>query len=163
MATPAIVPLEDIVLSSNTTTISISSIPNIYRDIIISLTWRNSGNSSAVRVRLNDSTGSHDWATFYSNMNNSTGGWNGDESSSRAFGVAAGPTTNWQTGTITVYDYSNTNRHTLLIARHADASGDNSYVGGRWESGAAVNKITIFDVLGQTIQAGSRIQVWGRK
>lgn len=162
MPTPAIVPLEDVILSAATTSINISSIPNTYKDIIISLTWRNSGNGSAVRVRLNSSTGSHDWATFYGNMNASFGGWNGDENSSRAFGVAAGPTTEWQTGTITVYDYANPNRHTLLMARHADASGDSSWVGGRWESNAAVNTITIFDVLGQTIQSGARLQVWGR-
>lgn len=162
MATPAIVPLEDVILSAATGTINISSIPNTYKDIIISLTWQHSGNSSALRIRFNDSTGSHDWATFYGNVSGSAGGWNGDESSSRAFGVNVGPTTNWQTGTITVYDYANSNRHTLLMARNADANGDSSWVGGRWETNTAVNKITIFDCCGQTIQAGARLQVWGR-
>ena len=162
MPTPAIVPLEDITLQSSTGTINISNIPNTYRDIIISLTWQHSGTGSAVRIRFNDSTASHDWAAMYGNVNNSAGGWNGDETSSRMSGVNVGPTSNWSTNTTTVYDYSNANRHTLLISRNADPNGDTSYVGGRWESNAVVNKITLFDCCGQVINAGARLQIWGR-
>ena len=162
VSTPAITGLADLTLSSNTSSINLTGFSSAYRDLIISLTWQNSGSSSAIRVRFNDSTASYDFATIFTNHTPTTSGFNADESSTRAFGVATGPTTLWQTGILKIYDYANSNRNKYMITRHSDANGDVALVGTRWESTAPITKVSIYDVLGQTIQAGARLRVWGR-
>lgn len=165
MSTPAITGLADLTLSANTSSINLTGFSSSYRDLIISLTWQNSGNSSAIRVRFNntnDSNGVYDFATIFTNFTPTTSGFNADETSTRAFGVAAGPTNLWQTGVIKLYNYANSSRHKYMITRHSDANGDVALVGSRWESTAPITTILIYDVLGQTIQAGARLRVWGR-
>lgn len=158
----AITGLTDLTLGSNTTTINLTNFSSSYKDLIISLTWQNSGNASAIRVRFNDSVASYDFATIVTNHTPTTTGFNADENSTRAFGVQTGPTNLWQTGILKIYDYANPNRHKFMLTRHSDANGDVALVGTRWQVTSPITKVTIFDVLGQTMQAGARLRVWGR-
>ncbi len=58
-------------------------------------------------------------------------------------------------------DYSATDKHKTVLTRYGSAATDIQATASRWESTAAVNSVTIFDVLGQTYQVGSTFSLYG--
>jgi hypothetical protein len=160
MPTPTYTPLANVTLASATSSLSFSSIPATYRDLIlIGNVQAQSDSFLQYRLRVNGDTGAN-----YNNvrMENSGGSTlssadsNATEMtffSTSTSGVFSAMITNFM-------DYSATNKHKTLIAR---SSGPQNTVGAqasRWANTAVITSITILTPSGQ-FTVGSSWSLYG--
>ena len=162
MATPTYVPLATITLASTDSSITFSSIPATYRDLIVVCNFQNSGIGSASRLRLNGDTGTNYtgvWMVGYGSTAGSSS--EASETSARIFGAALGPANTFSNvGIIQVMDYS-ADKHKTVLTRYGSAGTDSQATASRWSNTAAVTAVTIYDVLGQTYSVGSTFSIYG--
>lgn len=153
------------VLSSPTSTLTFSSLPSTYRDLI--LVARYSGattGSNGVGFRFNGDTGSN----YFTNWLVGNGGTPSAFASSGSLFQ-----TNWSLNVqsafnfnsiIQIFDYSQTNKHKFVIYRQnvADSGGgDSTLVGGRWISQNAITSITFFSTNSVNFPVGSAFSLYG--
>jgi hypothetical protein len=162
MPNPTHIALATHTLTSTTTTITFSNIPSTYRDLVIVANFRMSGIGSATRLRFNSNSDSNAYTSLHMASNGSAINAYLDPSTSmRVFGQAAGPTTNWQVGIIEIFDYSQTNKNTMVLGRYSGGDNDVAAFVGRWINNSLVTSVTLFDVLGQSYQIGDTFSLYG--
>lgn len=145
------------VLGSTTTTVTFSSIPATYRDLILVAEVLGSGGNAGTRIQFNGDTGSN-----YPQVEMSG---NGTTASSGAPTLAY---INGQTGTTTargltilqVMDYSATDKHKTSLSRYGRADSATAAGASRWANTAAINQITIFAPV-NTYAIGSTFYLYG--
>ena len=151
------------VSGSSTTTITFSSIPSTYTDLILVL---NAATGSSVRdaiVRFNSDSG-----TNYSNTDlkgsGSTATSTRDSNSNAAyFGWATAITTSFESINIMhIQNYSNTTTYKTALARGNTASRYVSTTVNLWRSTSAINTITCI-ANGDNFAAGSTLSLYGIK
>jgi hypothetical protein len=131
-------------INTPTATISFTSIPSTYTDLILivgSLLQVNSGNG--VRIRFNNDTGTNYSVTQI--LGNGTSVTSARESNSSS-GYAGGATysnTNPGTAIAHIMDYANTNTYKTILNRGSQAGSDVVLQAGLWRSTAAINGITL--------------------
>lgn len=158
------IPLATLTLTSVDSSITFASIPNTYRDLVIVCNFQMSGTASATRLQMNGWTGPN-----YSGMSmvgNGTGsGTAGPESgqtSARIFGASLGPSNSFNNvGIIQIMDYSATDKNKTVLTRYGSSTTDIQAQVSRLELNAAINSVTVFDILGQTYQVGSTFSLYG--
>jgi hypothetical protein len=159
----AMVSLATITLGSAQSTITFGSIPTSgYRDLQVVVSFAMSGTGSASRLRFNGDTGANYNGVWMGGQGSAAA--SGSESGatgSRIIGYSVGPTTGQQTFTMSVMDYSATDKHKTAISRFSDAGGDVQATATRWASTSAITSLTIYDVLGQNFTAGSVFSLYG--
>ena len=160
MPTPTYTALANITLGSSASTITFSSIPATYRDLI--LVANTSVSASSSRVTLNGDTGSN-----YSTVIMRGGAGTTVSSTSFTFtgiypstqvGEPAGTRSAW---TIQFMDYSATDKHKTALTRFGNPDPTNGHTqaqANRWANTAAVTSITILDA---TYSAGSTFALYG--
>jgi hypothetical protein len=145
MPTPTYTPLANITLGSSATSISFSSIPATYRDLVLVVNGSFTANTG-VSVRFNSDTGSN-----YSNLIM----WNDASSAVSQQEVATVFYGNW-TGTLSgtryaavfqVMDYSATDKHKTALWRTNYTSSNSVQTveaySGRWANTAALTALTL--------------------
>lgn len=156
------VALGTLTLSSGQSSVTFSSIPATYRDLQIVVSFAMSGTGSASRLRFNGDTGANYSGVWMGGQGSSTAsGSESNATGSRVIGYSVGPTTGQQTFTLSVMDYSATDKHKSALSRYSDAGGDVQATATRWASNAAVTSVTIYDVLGQSFVTGSVFSIYG--
>jgi hypothetical protein len=139
-------PIATQTLGSATTSITFSSIPSTYTDLVIvigSLGMNSAG--SAGRMRFNGDTGSN-----YSNTtvwgNGSAAGSNRENSvtSMRIYGVQTGPAANLNNDNVIlqIQNYSNSTTFKTALIRDS-LTTETSAIVGLWRSTSAINSINI--------------------
>lgn len=163
MPTNTYTPLATLTLTGGDSSITFASIPDTYRDLIIVCNFQNSGTSSASRFQLNGDTGARYSGVWMAGAGGPAGaGSESGATAARIFGAVNGPSNTFNNlGIIHLLDYSATDKQKVALTRYGSASTDIQATASRWESTAAVNSVTIFDVLGQTYQAGSTFSLYG--
>lgn len=153
-------------------TLTFSSIPATYRDLVLVANFQMSGTNSATRLRLNGDTGANYSGVWMVGITNTVGGLNPGghsssetgESGARVFGAANGPVNLFTNiGMIYIMDYSATDKHKTILSRYGSASTnrDVQATASRWANTNAVTSITLYDVSSQTYQAGSTFTLFG--
>jgi len=145
MPTPTYTPLATITLTSAASSISFSSIPATYRDLIVVASNLNvvSG-TSGLRIRFNSDTvstyetvhmaGSGTAAASFT----SGGGGFGQLQGASGIGISTNNIT-----IVNIMDYSTTNKHKSWLTRTNQANDNVEASAGRWPSTAAINNCTI--------------------
>jgi hypothetical protein len=157
MPQPTYVPMATITLGSSASSISFSSIPATYRDVIVVFNGITSATSTDILWRVNDDTGSN-----YSRV--------------QAVGVSSGPISNAQssatsgfvggtflerTVAITQFmDYSATDKHKTSLSRCDSPTTQVHMSASRWANTAAITKIT-FILSGGNFATGSTFALYG--
>jgi hypothetical protein len=153
MPIPTYTPLANVTLSSAAATLTFGSIPATYRDLVIVVT--NASTTSEIRMTINnDSTTNY----FFQIVRADSGGIVATNSSLGSFAI----TENGGFGTMTIMDYSATNKHkTMLRGRNMRANSDRTdLAANRWGSTAAIT--TLRFALGTgNIPAGSTFTLYG--
>jgi hypothetical protein len=154
MPTQTYTPIARQVLATGTTTVTFSSIPSTYTDLVLII---NAGTNVGYSVRLNGDSGSnYSFTRLYgdgasavsdrgSNTNNITSGWGGG--TNNLF-------------TVQIMNYSNTNTNKTALTR----INDNSYtvaIAGLWRNTAAVNEVSIIGTANYAV--GSTFTLYGIK
>jgi hypothetical protein len=155
MPTPTYTPLATVTLGASASSVTFSSIPATYRDLILVASGTATSNG-ALLLRYNGDTGSN-----YSRV-----GMAGNGSSAASFSgtdTSVGLTL-WQTTQgnikIQVMDYSATDKHTTGLSNGGLAGAEAVAIAHRWANTAAVTSITILHNSFQ-MAAGTTLSLYG--
>jgi hypothetical protein len=159
MPTPTYDLIASNVVSSAVASVTFSSIPSTYRDLVIVMNPLVSTAGNGLLMRFNSDSGGN-----YQNLI-----MRGNGSATSAFGytnqtsvfITFGAVDN--VGTITtasIFDYNQTDKHKSVLARHNSVTSVVEQIGARWANTAAINNISIIGN-GVNITAGSSFYLYG--
>jgi hypothetical protein len=156
-------------LGSSTQTVTLSSIPATYTDLVLVCSIKGDAASMSVVFRVNGDSGSNYSATYLEGTGSSA-------SSARVSSQTQIPlsasisynSTNFGTQIIQAINYSNTTTNKTFIQRFNSASGG-SFPGtgtsvGLWRSTSAINQLDLISTAsGQNFVSGSTFTLYGIK
>lgn len=158
----AMVALANITFANNATSVTFASIPATYRDLYLVGSFAMSGGGSASRLRFNgDTAGNYSGAWMGGQGSTAASSSESGATGSRVIGYSVGPTTGMQNFTLSVMDYSATDKHKTALSRFSDAGGDVQATATRWASTTAITSLTIYDVLGTSFITGTTWALYG--
>lgn len=156
MALQSTTALSAITLQSSSSTVTFSSIPATYRDLILVIDGTvSAGGGEVVRVNFNGDTVSGNYPTTYMDGNGSTASSGSDN---RRVGLIYPSRTNM---VIQFQDYSTTDKRKPWISRVSGAGNVVFAASGRWVTiSPAINTISIFTDA-NAFAAGSTFSLFG--
>jgi len=161
MPTPTYTPLATVTLASSASSVTFSSIPATYRDLILTVAGTNSANAF-ITLQFNGDTGSNYSMVF---MQGSGSGATSTSSSGVEIITSQNNVgTALKTGLIQIMDYSATDKHKTVLAR---TDGENSgtrltaALAARWANTAAITSIRVYDGNGSNYLTGSTFNLYG--
>ena len=142
MPTPTYTALANITLGSSASSVSFSSIPASFRDLVVVFAGTRTGNNN-VNVRFNGDTGSnytYVGASTYLDTSDSSG-----TTSTQIISTLGGLQTGTQLNVIFQFlDYSATDKHKQTLSRFSQTGSETVMMAGRWANTAAITSIQVF-------------------
>lgn len=159
-------------LSSLSSTVTFSSIPQTYQHLELRVTARtnaNIQNSTQIRLRMNGDTGSnYAYHDLYGNGSSAVSNSAATQPEIRLNGFGdTSVTNNWGVGIVNILDYKNTNKN--KVTRLLAGTANNSYYNriylssGVWINTAAITSLTLNELNGYGWTSGSRFSLYGIK
>jgi hypothetical protein len=160
MPTPTYTALANITLGSSSSSLTFSSIPNTYRDLVLAINLVGSG-GSGFYIQFNTDTGNN-YNYNYALGNGSTP--SADVQSNIDSIRMGNLTTDVGTHLVNIMDYSATDKHKTVLVRSGAASGTGTVgtwmIANRWASTSAITSIKVFP-LGATMNSGATLSLYG--
>lgn len=162
MPTQTYIPLANLTLSTTATTITLSSISQSYRDLVLNVSSSASGSAHRALIRFNGDTASN-----YSYVSISNSGVSALSSSGSGSAIYFSyDNTNSavkEHGALEILDYSATDKHKPVLSRGNidNSSAFVTAIASRWANTSAITSITISNNTGQTFDAGSIFTLFG--
>jgi hypothetical protein len=153
MPTPTYTPLATVTLGSSAASVTFSSIPATYRDLILIFEGTQSA-AADLTFTLNGDTSNRTGVVMFGN-----GGSTG--SGTRTAGEVAYISTGRGNAIIQVMDYSATDKHKTILSRSNAPQDAVVAYASRWASTAAVTSFAIVATGGRTIGSGSNLSLYG--
>ena len=150
-------------LATASSTVTFSSIPGGYKDLVLVVNAATTSNYSGASFRLNGDTG-----TNYSAVRASGDGSSASSTSASASAAgyltfnAAAPTTEANNIVAEFLDFSATNKHKTVLVRSGSTSGAApgvEMIANRWANTAAITTLLVFT--GSSFAAGSTFRLLG--
>lgn len=159
MPTPTYIPLANITLGSSASSVTFSSIPSTYRDLVVVMSVQQN-TTSARQVWIRPNGDSSNASLVY--MDGGSGGpASGTSSNLTAFYVDTGVAANTVTTSITnIMDYSATDKHKTFLTRAGTPNPVSAYA-SRWASTSAITSLLFYIGAGGDYQAGSTFALYG--
>jgi hypothetical protein len=161
MPTPTYTPLANLTLGAAASSVTFSSIPATYRDLICVVVPKSSTTGDTLLMRFNGDQNNH-YSNQFMRGNGSTASAVSNTTST-GFGLCSTALNRNTTGLQTIsniMDYSVNNKHKTAITRASNGSTGVDAIVGRWPNTAIVTSITILPTTG-TITAGSTFALYG--
>lgn len=146
-------------LGSNQSSVTLSSIPSNYTDLVIVFNGQTSSATYDVWIQVNGDTGTNYSSTQLYGTGSAAGSI---RYSTQSHGTTWNTSTSNQTAIININDYSNTTTYKTLLCRGGNPS--NGYVNADvilWRSTAAINSVTIYLSGAGTFSSGSTFKLYG--
>ena len=160
MPTPTYTPLANITLGSAATTVTMSSISQLYRDLVIVAKPILTIPGNSLQMRFNsDSGNNYSYVAAYGNSGG-TGSYAESSVNLIYLGFASGVTDSF-VSVSSVNDYSATDNHKPVLTRANTASSGVDMLASRWASTSAISSITFINSSGSTFAAGSTFALYG--
>ena len=121
-------------------TVSFTSIPSTYTDLIIVATGTGSASTTSFEMRFNNDTGSNYSRTYM--LGNGTGASSGRDPNGVSINLGVAEANN--NAIIHIMNYSNTTTYKTAIERINAISSFTAAVVGLWRNTAAINRIDLF-------------------
>jgi hypothetical protein len=155
MPTPTYQPLATITLGASTTSVTFSSIPATYRDLILIFDGANTAGITDLYIRLNgDSTSGN-----YPGVRMSGDGSNPSSTTANTTAMRVGFISTGRTNAIIqIMDYSATDKHKTVLSRSNIPTSTVDANVGRWANTAAITSVNIF---GGTLASASTVSLYG--
>jgi hypothetical protein len=164
MATPTYTPIESKTLGSSASSVTFTSIPSTYTDLVLIVNGGTSSGSNSLYMRFNnDSTSIYSTTYMYGNGSSATPGrLTTRDAAAIGYFVAPG-TGNEFNSIVHIQNYANTNVYKTVLDRANSTSG--TYPGAEasvslWRSTAAINRIDVL-ISSNTINAGTTLTLYG--
>jgi hypothetical protein len=157
MPTPTYTPLATVTLGSTATSVTFSSIPATYRDLILVVNGKSgTGTETFLALRPNNDSGNARRVFMFSDGSSVSSGAFTD-----ALFIATLPTSgsNNITSITNIMDYSATDKHKTMLMR-ASTAVNISAQSLRWASTSAITSI-VLAVTTQSIGAGTTLSLYG--
>lgn len=137
-------PIATTTISSSTASVTFSSIPSTYTDlIIISGSLLQVSGSNGLRIRFNSDSGTnYSYVQLVGNGTTASSNRTSNDTSGYA-GGSAYSTTNPGTAICHILNYANTTTYKSFIERGAQAGNDTTITSSLWRSTTAINSITL--------------------
>jgi hypothetical protein len=141
--TPTYTALATVTLGTAAASVTFSSIPATYRDLILISFAKSVSSDSNIRARFNSDTGSN-----YSYVRMIGTGSAASSDSTTTTGLQVGRQTNtgesgFGMGIAHIMDYSATDKHKTVLVRSDNASAATVGLAGRWANTAAITSIVL--------------------
>jgi hypothetical protein len=155
MATPTYIPLATQTLSSTATSVTFSSIPATYRDLVLVLGSFQLPAATNIWCRVNgDGSSSYSYVYAFGTSSAATSSTNGF----LIGGLAQGASMN--TIITQFMDYSATDKHKTVLSRPTEDLQQAAMIAGRWPQNTAINSLTI-RVVANSMAIGSTLSLYG--
>lgn len=150
-------PIQTTTLGSNQATVTLSSIPSTYTDLILVIAGT-FATAESVCLRFNSDSGTNYSETFL--RGNGTSATSGRDSS-RSEMIIAYLGTGQSNSIIQINNYSNTTTYKTAIGRGNDAAAWVYANVGLWRSTAAISSISCLSVSGYQFTTGTTFTLYG--
>jgi hypothetical protein len=146
--------------ATNGTTLSWTSIPNTYTDLVLVGYVKNTtGNNYETFITYNGDTAGHYSQGFVINYNAALqAGQNLNINQLRPFKSG---NSQWSSNQMNIMDYSATNKFKTSIGRTGDGTFATMLINGMWRSTSAINRIDITAESGSSFVAGTKFDLYG--
>jgi hypothetical protein len=153
MPTPTYTPLATVTLGTAAASVTFSSIPATYRDLILVASLSSSTNDNNLAISLNSSTANFSRVIAY-------GSSAGIASGSFSDNVVGYVTTTLGSQKIDFMDYSATDKHKTILSRSDHQSFITMMTAARWASTSAITTIGL-SISSNNITTGSTFSLYG--
>lgn len=144
MPTPTYTALANITLSSSASSVTFSSIPGTYRDLVLVITAQRTGSPINMGLRFNGDTGSNYTGVYMTGTGSGTPPSGTLSSTNAQIDVYPyAPSTGFNNYIIHIMDYSATDKHKTFLRRTNEASLATEAAAHRWASTAAITSINL--------------------
>ena len=152
--------LDSQVLATSAASVTFSSIPGGYKDLVL-VVEASTSSSSHIQFRLNSDSGTnYNLVNMYGN-GSSAGSYASSNVSVGYFTTVALPSTGVKTIVNADFlDYSTTNKHKSVISRAGKSASGTDALANRWASTAAVNSLQVIASAG-SFEIGSTFRLLG--
>ena len=146
--------------ATNGTTLSWTSIPNTYTDLVLIAYVKNTaGNNYEAFITYNGDSGANYSQSFVLNYNAALqAGQNLNINQIRPIKSGAAQ---WSSNQINIMDYAATNKYKTSIGRTGDGTFATWLGNGMWMSTSAINRIDITAESGSSFVAGTKFDLYG--
>lgn len=153
-------PLGTITLASASSSVTFSSIPQNYGDLILKFKQFNSGDPVRAVVTFNGDTSSNYFLVYLDSPN--TSGVNSARTNmSLAYYNGGSDSNRPNASTLQIFDYSATDRYKTALLFGGNSNDRTSAYGERWNNTAAINNLTVAIDQGNDFLAGTTISLYG--
>ena len=156
-------PIATTTLGSAQATVTLSSIPSTYTDLvlIISTRFAGGGGASAILAQFNSDSGSNYSQTQLSANGSTASSFRGTSTTTAAFGIAPDTANEFATSIIQLQNYSNTTTYKTSLVRTNIASDRVRFIVNLWSSTSAINSIYLQNNGATNFVAGSTFTLYG--
>jgi hypothetical protein len=162
LPTPTYTPLANVTLGSSAASVTFSSIPATYRDLILVITAKKaSATSTNLATRLNGDTGSNYSQQFMTAIAGSTPSDAFTATSAQLDIYIGVPQDEYNNYIVQFMDYSATDKHKTILRRTNQASAMTEAAAHRWANTAAINTILLYLNASVSFAAGSTFNLYG--
>jgi hypothetical protein len=151
-------------LGSAQSSVTFSSIPATFTDLVLVLSLTNNSGvtAPAVYVRVNGDTGSNYSTTMVYGTGSAAGSGRGSNNTYALINwLGGGSNSIIVNGIVNFLDYSNTTTFKTLIHRYNNSSAEVDAGVSLWRSTSAINSITVLDTTTRDFVSGSTFKLYG--
>ena len=159
MPTPTYTPIASTTLSSATQTVTFSSIPATYRDLIVIVDCSATANTGVNGIRLNGDSGAN--YSQVAMLGNGSSALSYTSSGNTSIFTETQTSTNRTNTIINIMDYSATNKHKSLLIRGNNSATGTDAVAARWANTAAVTSLEVRNTGITNFSIGSVFSLYG--
>lgn len=152
------IPIATTTLSSSSATVTFSSIPGTYTDLVLIGTGGSTTSSMDMGWQANGDTG----ANYSSGRFYGTGSGIGVSASANQSGGEAGAwATNWGNWIINIFSYANTTTYKTSLSRTDNVGFATFTHGTTWANTAAITSLTLMNFQSRSFASGSVFTLYG--
>jgi len=160
MATPTYTALATTTLASSASTVTFSSIPSTYRDLVVVINVKATVGTAYPSMQFNSDTAANYYRVGMSGTSSGITSFAGNVTRVNFGGYSAASTDFGYNAIAHIIDYSATDKHKTTLARSNQASSNVDAIAVRWASTSAVNSIT-FRLDAGSYDVGTTLSLYG--
>lgn len=164
--------IETRTIASVTSTISFTSIPSTFTDLVLLVSARNTGTNTGIFVRFNSDSGSNyiwrrllgDGVSRYTDNNSTYGGVYNQGIYWTFFDISTNTANTFGNGIMTVTNYASSTTKPISADASQETNATSAYQGitsGLWTGTAAINSVTLTWEGGANFDVGSMVSLYG--
>jgi hypothetical protein len=150
-------------LGSAAASVTFSSIPSTYTDLVLIITPQSSSGTTSVDIQFNGDTGTNYSLTFLYGDGTSAASGRASNNAVANGGTAVATANTLLINTVQIQNYSNTTTYKSLLTRANNTVGNVLTSISMWRNTAAINSVLLKLATGANFTTGSTFSLYGVK